>query len=153
MSADVPIAAPESATKRKAGGQWAPGTSGNPGGKGQRERNTIQRVRELAGSYSEEAVKGLVNIARNRRVSHATRIAAWSAILDRAVGKPSAPPAIAFDDGTPVPVFGVEFSALEVARRVAHVLAQGLRARAGLSTPAAGLTIDDDEESDEGDET
>jgi hypothetical protein len=120
--------------KRKPGGQFAPGSSGNPGGKGQRERNTIQRVRELAGNYSEEAVKGLVNIARNRRASHATKIAAWSAILDRAVGKPSSPPATMFDDGSPVPLYEHTFTDIEKARRIAHLLAQGLRA---LSAPSA----------------
>jgi hypothetical protein len=144
--------AAKTATKRKAGGQWAPGTSGNPGGKGQRERSTILRVRELAGNYSEEAVKGLVNIARNRRATHATRIAAWSAILDRAVGKPSSPPAIAFDDGTPVPVYQHTYSDIEVARRIASVLGEGMRALSQPSVPV-GQTIDADEESGEGEET
>jgi hypothetical protein len=155
MSEDVnklAAAVPEAVAKRKAGGRWAPGTSGNPGGKGQRERSTILRVRELAGNYSEEAVKGLVNIMRNRRASHATRIAAASAILDRAVGKPSSPPAIAFDDGTPVPVFQHTYSDLEVARRIAELLGRGIRAIGQPSAPAAGLTINA-YESSEGDET
>lgn len=152
MSADVckPAAAvSEPEPERVAGGRWALGSSGNPGGKGQRERNVMREVREAAGRYAPEALKTLVNIMRNRRVSHATRIAAASAILDRAVGKASAPPAINFDDGSPVPVYGVEFTDIDIARRIAHTLAQGLRALA----PPRAPPIDAEEESGEGEST
>lgn len=111
---------------RESGGKWRRGSSGNPGGKTKAERNVLREVREAAASYAPEALKTLVNIMRNRRIAPATRIAAVSALLDRAVGKPSLSPT--FADGSPLPVIDVdEISALEKARRIAHLLAKGMR--------------------------
>jgi hypothetical protein len=114
--------------ERQDDGRFKAGSSGNPGGRTKAEQNVAQRVREFAGRYSEEAIKGLVNIARNRRVPKATRIAAYSAILDRAVGKPVSPQPWAYDDGAPAGRLHSD-SDFDVARRLAYLLSQGLRAQ------------------------
>ena len=109
-------------------------------------------MREAAGSYSMESVKTLVNIMRNRRASHATRIAAASAILDRAVGKPSVPPATRFADGSTLPVIdATSLTPLDVARRIAFALELGMRALNGLPsdpgrTDAPALPSPDDDD-------
>jgi hypothetical protein len=52
-------------------------------------------VREFAGQFTEQAVKGLVSIARAKNSPPAARVAAWKEILDRAVGK--APNSVGFE--------------------------------------------------------
>lgn len=46
-------------------------------------------VRELARVYVADAVHGLAQIAKDAGAPPAARVAAWNAILDRAVGKPA----------------------------------------------------------------
>lgn len=122
MSADACNEAPKAQ-------ETVPATAPRPRSrKSARPANTKREVRELAGLYAPEAIRGLVRIARNSRVPHATRVAAWSAILDRAVGKPAVPPASEADDGTEIPVVQDELSALDRARRVAFILREGMRA-------------------------
>ncbi|MGB9880386.1 MAG: DUF5681 domain-containing protein [Anaerolineae bacterium] len=63
---------------------FQPGQSGNPGGRPKAEGH----VRELARSYTEEAIRTLAELmrtAKNERV----RCAAAEALLDRAWGKPT----------------------------------------------------------------
>lgn len=45
-------------------------------------------LRAFAGQYCEEAITGLVAIARSAQ-SEAARVMAWREVLDRAVGKPA----------------------------------------------------------------
>jgi hypothetical protein len=139
MSADSATDATPT-VEREADGRWPRGVSGNPGGPTKIQRNTLRAVREAAGSHAPEALKTLLNIMRNRRVSHATRIAAASAILDRAVGKPATPLPSEFADGAPAPrIDPDDLTMLDVARRIAFALSLGMRAIDGarLITPPA----------------
>lgn len=70
--------------QRDANGRFTKGKSGNPGGRPKAERTVI----ELARQYTEEAIQGLLAIARQGE-SEASRVAAWRELLDRAWGKPS----------------------------------------------------------------
>jgi hypothetical protein len=66
---------------------WPPGVSGNPEGR-RVERPDLREIRELARTYTEEALETLVRIMRRGR-SETARLAAACAILDRAYGKPA----------------------------------------------------------------
>jgi hypothetical protein len=68
---------------RNKSGQFAPGTSGNPGGRPKDEA----RVAELERSYTNEAIDTLVDLMRNGRDEHVRGTAA-QALLDRGWGKP-----------------------------------------------------------------
>jgi hypothetical protein len=63
---------------------FRPGQSGNPTGRG---RATLE-VRDLARTYTEEAVRTLVTIMRSDRSPAAARVAAAQAVLDRGWGRP-----------------------------------------------------------------
>jgi hypothetical protein len=67
-------------------GRWAPGQSGNPGGR----PGGVAEVRELARTHTAAAIERLVQEMTNGETSHA-RIAAANALLDRAYGKPTQP--------------------------------------------------------------
>ena len=68
---------------RTKSGQFAPGSSGNPGGRPKDEA----RVAELARSYTSEAIDTLVDLMRNGR-DERVRGTAAQALLDRGWGKP-----------------------------------------------------------------
>ena len=68
-------------------GHWMKGTTGNPLG-GQRG---IGRVRELARTHTETAIATLVGIMLDEGAKTAARVAAATALLDRAWGKPTQP--------------------------------------------------------------
>ena len=68
---------------RNKSGQFAPGTSGNPGGRPKDEA----RVAELARAYTSEAIDILVDLMRNGR-DERVRGTAAQALLDRGWGKP-----------------------------------------------------------------
>ena len=68
-------------------GHWMKGTTGNPLG-GQRG---IGQVRELARQHTEEAILTLAAIMRDPAAKDAARVAAATALLDRAWGKPTQP--------------------------------------------------------------
>ena len=70
------------ATRTKSG-QFAPGSSGNPGGCPKDEA----RVAELARSYTSEAIDTLVDLMRHGR-DERVRGTAAQALLDRGWGKP-----------------------------------------------------------------
>ena len=70
-------------TRRTKSGQFAPGSSGNPGGRPKDE----SRVTELARSYASEAVETLVHLMRHAR-NERVRGTAAQALLDRGWGKP-----------------------------------------------------------------
>ena len=64
-------------------GQFAPGSSGNPGGRPKDEA----RVAELARSYTTEAIDTLVELMRHGK-DERVRGTAAQALLDRGWGKP-----------------------------------------------------------------
>ena len=64
-------------------GRFAPGTSGNPGGRPRDEA----RVAELARSYTSEAIETLVHLMRHGK-DERVRGTAAHALLDRGWGKP-----------------------------------------------------------------
>ena len=64
-------------------GRFAPGTSGNPGGRPKDEA----RVAELARSYTSEAIETLAHLMRHGRDERVRGTAAL-ALLDRGWGKP-----------------------------------------------------------------
>ena len=70
-------------TMRAKNGQFAPGTSGNPGGRPKDEA----RVAELARSYTSEAIDTLVELMRCGKDDR-VRGSAAQALLDRGWGKP-----------------------------------------------------------------
>lgn len=61
------------------------GQSGNPSGRSKRDAE----VQVLARQYTEEAISGLVALARSAKTPASTRQAAWSSVLDRAWGRPA----------------------------------------------------------------
>ena len=67
-------------------GRWAPGQSGNPGGR----PGGVAAVRELARNHAAEAIECLLKEMRQGDTSHA-RIAAANALLDRGWGRPMQP--------------------------------------------------------------
>ena len=69
--------------KRTQSGQFAPGSSGNPGGRPKDEA----RVAKLARSYTLEAIDTLVELMRHGRDDRVRGTAA-QALLDRGWGKP-----------------------------------------------------------------
>jgi hypothetical protein len=66
--------------------KFAPGQSGNPGGR----PRVVTEVRDLARLYMPLAIKTLADIAQNGR-QDAARVAAATALLDRAYGRPTQP--------------------------------------------------------------
>jgi len=68
--------------QRSKSGQFAPGQSGNPGGRPKDEH----RVGELARSYTLEAIETLVDLMRHGR-DERVRGTAAQALLDRGWGK------------------------------------------------------------------
>jgi len=63
---------------------FEPGKSGNPSGR----PKAIPKIRDLARSYSEEAILLAVKIMRDEDERGLTRLAAINVVLDRAWGKP-----------------------------------------------------------------
>lgn len=67
----------------------APKTHAKAGGRKAGVPNKVNReLREIAQSYSEEAIETAARLMRNGRVQAAARLQAVNIILDRAFGKP-----------------------------------------------------------------
>lgn len=64
---------------------------------------------------------------RNQKAPAAARVSAAEALLSRGWGKPVQPQAFSDMEGFDRPLAG-ELTALEKARRIAHLLAEGMRA-------------------------
>ena len=67
---------------RSQSGRFVKGVSGNPGGR----PKTIEEIRDLARSYTAEAMQSLLRIATSAK-SESAAVAACNAILDRGWGK------------------------------------------------------------------
>ena len=93
---------------RYANGRWAPGQSGNPGGR----PAGLSEIRALARNHTTEAIECLLKEMRKGDTSHA-RIAAANALLDRGWGRPTQPLAGDAEE----PPIGVEISQEERQRR------------------------------------
>lgn len=65
-------------------GRFAPGVSGNPGGR----PREVAHVRELARQWTEQAIQVLGEIMTNPREKASARVAAGQALLDRGWGRP-----------------------------------------------------------------
>jgi hypothetical protein len=79
---------PENTTEHVArlpSGRWAPGRSGNAGGR----PKVVGEVRDLARAHTQLAIDTLAEIAAHG-VSEMARIAAANSLLDRGWGKPAA---------------------------------------------------------------
>jgi hypothetical protein len=59
-------------------------------------------LKEYAGQFTEEAINGLVAIARTKKAPHAARVAAWREVLDRGNGK--APQSLKHEGLKPAPL-------------------------------------------------
>jgi hypothetical protein len=70
--------------KRDARGYWLPGQSANPGGR----PAASYRISELAKTHSPKMLQVLVDVAIDATAPPSARVAAASAVLDRAHGKP-----------------------------------------------------------------
>ncbi len=69
------------------------GQSGNPGGRPSRpdtlaKRDAIKDVRELARSFSKDAVETLYAVMKDKKSPPGTKLVAANSILDRGWGKP-----------------------------------------------------------------
>lgn len=65
-------------------GRYAPGQSGNPGGR----PRVVGHVRDLAQKHAEDAIATLATIMRQDDAPPSARIAAATALLDRGYGRP-----------------------------------------------------------------
>ena len=110
---------------RRGNGTFAPGCSGNAGGRPKAEEN----VRNLARSHTELAVATLVTIAESGQ-SETAKVAAATAILDRGWGRPTQP--LSGDDDAP-PI------GLSVIDREAEIERKRTEARALLDEAFGGV--------------
>ena len=75
----------EQVVARSSAGRFVRGApSPNPGGRSRAEGD----VRALARQHTEEALQGILAIARSQKAPAQARLNAWTAILDRGYGRP-----------------------------------------------------------------
>ena len=65
---------------------WGKGVSGNPGGR----PKEVAHVKELARTFTEEAIRTLAEIMGDSSAPHSARVKASESLLDRAWGKAEA---------------------------------------------------------------
>lgn len=71
------------------GGKFAPGRSGNPGGKSKEDKAALEEVRKLARKHTADAIRVLYEIATNEKGDRRARVAAANSLLDRGYGRPT----------------------------------------------------------------
>ena len=76
------------------------GPSPNPGGRPKADH----RVVDLAREHTELAIKTLVEIAKNKKASTTSRVAAATALLDRAWGRPRQAVDLSAEGGASIPL-------------------------------------------------
>lgn len=96
------------------------GQSGNPGG---RPKDDLG-LRDLARAKTQEAISTLAEIMSDKDAPHAARVTAACALLDRGHGKPVQMTQISGPDEGAIEISNI--SELEIARRIAFVLQQGI---------------------------
>lgn len=105
-------------------GHWPSGVSGNPGGYSKEKRALVARMAELAREHTPAAIGKIVALMNDPKSSRAMQLAAANALLDRAYGKPAQ---TVFTPDLPPSEFDV--NDIDAARRMAFILAKGLRAQ------------------------
>ena len=75
----------EASAGKRTSGRFQKGQSGNPGGR----PKDINHIRELARSYSDEALEILVELMRDKRASATGRGSAAVSVIERGYGKPT----------------------------------------------------------------
>ena len=124
---------------------WAPGQSGNPGGR----PSGLSEIREAARKHTKASLDTLV--AALGAASEAVRVSAANALLDRAWGKPEQ--AITGADGAPlIPAFdpgnlsdadlAVFIRLIRLARGTAGSGGCGSEGGGGAGAPGEGLATD-----------
>lgn len=73
-------------TKKRRAGQFAPGKSGNPGGRPKED----PEVKEMARAHTKEAIQALLEVCK-QKADRSARVRAAVALLDRGWGKPVQP--------------------------------------------------------------
>lgn len=104
--------------------KFKPGQSGNPGG---RPKGDIT-LRQAARERTAEMLAAMIRLVRDPKTPPATCLAAAQAVLDRAWGKPIQPSTFVDADGNDRPIPLEQHGQFETARRIAHLLQQGIRA-------------------------
>lgn len=102
------------------------GQSGNPGGR----PKVIGELREIARERTADALATLVSVMSDPKAPAAARVSAACAVLDRGYGRPTQQLQHAGHDGGPARI-GDEVSNLELARRIAFLLATADREHNG----------------------
>ena len=105
---------------RGARGKWLPGASPNPGGR----PKVVADIQELSRQYTETALKTLHHIATKGKQESA-RVAASTALLDRAWGRPTQP--LAGDINAPPVGWSVEDRDRALAREREERAAEAVR--------------------------
>jgi hypothetical protein len=125
---------------------FEPGQSGNPGG-----RPKDASLRRLARERTVEAIETLVKIMLNEKAASAARVSAATALLDRGWGKPIQPTAFTDLDGNDRPLPIDALTRLDVARRIAHVLADGIKVLPAMQPAELEHASPEDPDTAEGD--
>ena len=81
-----------------------PGAGRKPGKVGAAKR----ALADMAKDHAQDALRTLVNIAKDKEAPHAARVSAANAILDRGYGKPPQALEHSGPDGGPMPVTRIE---------------------------------------------
>jgi type IV pilus biogenesis protein CpaD/CtpE len=87
---------------------FAPGQSGNPGGRSKESA----RIKALASSYAETAIRKLVKIMEESP-DEKNALAAANALLDRGIGKPAQVHIGGDEDENPIAVSVIQIRAID----------------------------------------
>ena len=79
-------------------GAWKPGQSGNPNGRPKADKP----IRDAAREHADEAIKALVGVLKDTEAPASAKVAAATALLDRAYGRPTQTTELTGADGGPL---------------------------------------------------